>query len=38
MEPFDRKLFIPEEILESLRYVCFTQEKKLVNKIKIKNK
>ena len=36
MDPFDRKLCIPIDILESLRYVCFTQEKKLVAKIKIK--
>lgn len=36
MEPFDTKLYIPEDILESLKYVCFTQEKKLIDKIKLK--
>ena len=36
MEPFDRKLCIPKDVLESLRYVCLKKKKKLIDKIKLK--
>ena len=34
MEKFDNTLNISDDILKSLQFVCFTQEKKILEKIK----